>query len=171
MTLISSFRSRRLTKYKPKSTQKLIAFRLRQEWFALPIQALVKVIILDKIYGDPQQTGLSLTTYQNQEILVVDVGYHIFSEPQRQELMQLNQTTEPQYLAIVQNSQQEIVGLPIDSPPVIHQVSESAFKPLPQTYLALGKIKAISSKMVEIENKPSLFLLDPEKLLQNWLNS
>ncbi len=81
MAIFSPLRTRRLAARKAEVTQQLIVFRLQQEWFALPINAVQKVLPMPNVYGDPQATGVSLTIYQDKELLVVDVGRRIFREP------------------------------------------------------------------------------------------
>ncbi|MGK7875484.1 MAG: chemotaxis protein CheW [Xenococcaceae cyanobacterium] len=188
MAIVSPLRSRRFADRQTEATQQLVAFRLRQEWFALPIHTVQKVVPLGKVYGDPQGTGVSLTTYQGKELLVVDVGYRIFGEAPSPDLSftdtfapsQVAETlieddseplyqydiTEERYLLIVESASGELVGLPIDSPPTIRRVPESAFTPLPEAYVAEGNIQCISSTMVQVTDAPPLFLLNPDQLSQ-----
>lgn len=168
---ISSLRSRRLAARQTETTHQLIAFRLRQEWFALPIQAVQRVIPLDKVYGDPNGTGISVTTYQGNEILAIDVGQYIFKGvPEAATIASFesdgeNPSHQP-YLAIIQSNADHLVGLPIDSPPSLRRVPESAFKPLPERYLAKGDIQCVSSLVKSVDSQPPLFLLDCERLIE-----
>jgi chemotaxis signal transduction protein len=162
MTISSSRRSRRLASQKQEKTQQLIAFILGQEWFALPINTVQKVVKLGKVYGDPQGTGVSLTNYQGQELLVVDVAHRIFGMT----TIPLHQdTNKDRFLLIIENQKNEKVGLPIDAPPSIRRVSESAFIPLPDIYLTQGNIHCISSTMIQAKNHDPLFLLDINQLI------
>ncbi len=170
MAIFSPLRSRRFAQRTKQNSKQLIAFRLRQEWFALPIETVVKVVTMGPVYGDPKQTGISLTLYQNQELLVVDVAHRIFKEapssPENNPHQKNQNQEEPRYLLIVQSNGQELVGLPIDSPPMIRRVSTNAFVPLPESYLNLGNIQCVSSTIVETKDEKALFLLDPHKLNQ-----
>ena len=171
MAIYSPLRSRRFAARQTEATQQLIAFRLRQEWFTLPVHAVQKVVQMGKVYGDPQGTGISLTNYQDKELLVVDVGHRIFAEAPNpdlasEEVKKTNDFTQQRFLLIVQSEAGDLVGLPIDSPPAIRRVPESAFTPLPEAYMAQGNIQCISSKMVQLTNQPPLFLLDPNRLVQ-----
>ncbi len=169
-TMRKSFKARRLIKLQPQNSQKLLTFRLREEWFALLIKDVIKVIIADKIYGHSQQKGISLTQYQDQEILVIDVGYAIFSQPKTSQLTDQIKSKDLQYLVIIQNSNQEMVAIPIDSPPTIYQVDDSQFKTLPEQYLNLGKIQSISNKIVQIQDQSPFFLLDPDQIINKYSN-
>jgi chemotaxis signal transduction protein len=155
-------RSRRFNKQKAEATQQIITFSLGQEQFALPIQAVQRVVWLGKVYGDPYQTGVSLTLYQGQELLIIDVGHRIFGR---------RKTANPQrpsqrYLVVVQNAKEELAGLPIDSQPKVQPVPQSSFKPLPQAYVTQGNVRCVSSQMVQLAEDEVFFLLDPEQLTQ-----
>lgn len=183
MAIFSPLRSRRLSLRPTETTQQLIAFRLRQEWFALPIETVLKVVPMGSVYGDPKGTGISLTIYQGCELLVVDVAHRIFGEapsldfairnmlsPTQQE--EYSQRYEPvvvaeqRYLLIVQRSDADLFGLPIDSAPVMRRVSESSFNSLPATFVAQGNIQCVSSLMIPAtDEQPPLFLLDANQLV------
>ncbi|WP_013321247.1 chemotaxis protein CheW [Gloeothece verrucosa] len=171
MALFTSIYPRRKALYQAEAKKTFISFRLRNCWFALPITSVQKVIVLENIDGDPKGTGLGLTRYQNQEILVIDVGYKIFGEAQ-QNLEKIADFAEEEqrYLAILSNPTVNIWGLPIDSPPTIQRVSESAFTDIPDAYLAMGNLQCISSKMIQIPDAPAIFLLETELLCENFLS-
>lgn len=164
MPILSRLRSRRYLA-EQKSTQQLVIFRLRQEWFALPLNVIEKVVILDRIYGDPNQTGVSLTLYNNREIVVVDVGHRIFNGAT--DLSdQNNYTLMTQRYLIIVSTNSELIGLPVDSPPTIRRVTQSAFIPLPQAYVAQGNIRCVSSTAIQLADEPPIFILDHQLLSQ-----
>jgi chemotaxis signal transduction protein len=173
MTIFSTFRSRRMANKKARSVEQMIGFRLDREWFALPILAIHKVIPLNKVYGDPQNTGISVTNYEGQKLLVIDVARQIFNnqvsikQPESSNsLMQDFLTLEQQrYLLILETETNNLIGLPIDSQPTMYRVDNSAFKPLPEVYLAQGNIQCVSSEIIEFPDLPPLFVLDPQKLI------
>ena len=188
MAIFSTSRSRRMNHKKARAIQQMIGFKLDREWFALPILAIYKVIPLGKVYGDPQETGVSLTTYERQEILVIDVAKQIFNR-----VAPVANTTKTgnfveterdfialdrqRYLLILDNlipkttansSPNELsnfIGLPIDSQPTMYRVEATAFKPLPEAYLDRGNIRCVSSEIIEVPHVPPLFVLDAEKLI------
>ena len=187
MAILSPLRFRRLAAQQTEATQHLLAFRLRQEWFALPTKSVLKVLPLGKVYGDPQSTGVSLTVYQDKELLVVDVGRRIFRETLTSEIpgddlslragafaqharsakqSQLQRELQ-RFLLIVQSARGELVGLPIDSLPSLRRVPESAWAPLPQGYISEANIQCVSSLMIQAHgDEPPIFLLDPDQLVQ-----
>ncbi len=162
MTLYSHRLSRRSSGKVSQNTQQMITFLLGEEWFALPIDTIQKVVQLGKMYGDPQRKGVSLTHYQGEELLVIDVARRIFDI----EMLSSSQNTEQtRFLLIIHNKNNEIIGLPIDSPPSILRVSESAFIPLPNIYLTQGNIHCISSILIQVNEQNSFFLLDIPQLM------
>jgi chemotaxis signal transduction protein len=160
MTIYSPLRYRRFTASQTETIHQMVGFRLYQEWFALPINAIQKIIPLGKVYGDPKATGISLTNYEGRELLVVDVGHQIFGNAPSLNLDE----TEQRFLAVLTNLKGESIGLPIDSAPSVLRVPESALTTLPETYIKQGNINCISSRMIQMSDRPPLFLLDPDLL-------
>jgi chemotaxis signal transduction protein len=174
MAIYSPLRSRRLAAQKTEATQRLITFKLRAETFALSLDLVRKVTTLDapgerlgqRLYGDPNQTGVSLTTYQGRELVVIDVGHRIFgkSEPVLSTLPNSATAVElpaaVRYLLILQPEPERLIGLPIDSPPSIQSIQLSAFKPLPDIYRQQSKIHCVSALSIDLPDRPSIFLLD-----------
>jgi chemotaxis signal transduction protein len=160
MAIYSPLRYRRFTASQTETIHQAIEFRLHQEWFALPINAIQKIIPLSKVYGDPKGTGISLTNYEGQELLVIDVSHQIFGNAPSLD----SDATEQRFLAVLANSTGESIGLPIDSAPSVLRVPESALTVLPETYIKQGNINCISSRMIQMSDRPPLFLLDPDLL-------
>jgi chemotaxis signal transduction protein len=179
MAIYSPLRSRRLAAKQVESTQRLLTFELRAQIFALPLDCIHKVIALgapgdrlgQRLYGDPNQTGVSLTTYQGQELVVIDVGQRIFGNsqillPTSPQTAQRAAVATPaaRYLTIVQPEPGRLVGVPIDSPPSIQSIQLSAFKPLPEIYQQHSQIHCISAMSIDLPDRPSIFLLDVSAL-------
>lgn len=170
MAIFSPLRSRRFARNQTEPTIHLIAFSLRQQWFALPILQVVKVVPMGNLHGDPKQFGIAVTVYQDQELLVLDVGHRIFQDTPSASI------GGAAYLLIVQNSTGDLVGIPIDAPPTLRRVPESACKPLPEDYMNYGNIKCVSDIIVEQSVPQSgaksdhraLFLLNAEQLTVNF---
>jgi chemotaxis signal transduction protein len=176
MAIYSPLRSRRLAAQQVEATQRLITFKLGEEMFALPMDGVHKVTKLDRLYGDPGGTGVSLTTYQGRELVVIDVGHRIFGKapqvlpPSPKKGSGMVDPTRSsdlvRYLLILQSApsdgttEQRLVGLPIDSPPTIQSIQASAFQPLPEIYRQSSNIHCVSSFSIDMPDRPSIFLLD-----------
>jgi purine-binding chemotaxis protein CheW len=169
MSSFSSLRSRRFVNRQQTPLQSWVTFVIHSEGFALPIAAVQQVVPLDRIYGDPQRSGLSLTRYRDRELLVVDVGYRIFGNPPALPVIPSSLST--QLLLVVQNARGEIVGVPIESPPSVRHLADSAFVPIPDSYLATGNLHCISAQRITTEANESFFILDAEALLRTevWM--
>ncbi|KAI9131079.1 chemotaxis protein CheW [Acaryochloris sp. CCMEE 5410] len=174
MAIFSSVRSQRGANRNTEATEQLIAFRLREEWFALPVSAVQKVIPLGTLHGDPNHTGIGLTLHQGQEITVVDVGHRIFNEAALSSAAKALEAPSPleadnaqvsqRCLVIVKTGEEGVVGVPIDSQPTIRRAGKSQFAPLPSSYLSRGNIHCVSSMIVDDGGVEPLFLIDPEQL-------
>lgn len=185
MAIFSTLRSQRLATVKTETTEQMITFCLRKEWFALPILAVQKVITLGKIYGDPQNTGVSITAYEEKEIVVVDVAKFIFQDFSSSDIDTFSTKTELErdvstfipsfldweqqhYLVIININEntEELLGLPIKDQPVMRRVTKSNFKALPKAYLNQGNIKCVSKEIIELPEHPPIFLINPQHLAQ-----
>ncbi len=177
MAVFSPLTSRRSSRRLSCATQQLIVFRLRGEGFALPIRTVHKVIPMGNVYGAPRGAKVGLTLYQDQELIVIDIGHRIFREalPEYSSEADLgvgaivpleNTPAVQRYLLIVQNAQGKLAGLPIEEPPFLLRVPESAFAPLTSDYISEGNLRCVSALIKQNNDQPPLFLLKPDQLVQ-----
>ena len=173
MALLTTPRRRRLANTSKQATRQLIAFQLRQEWCALPIDSVEKVILMGTVYGDPNRTGVSVTAYEGRELVVVDVGYRIFGDSQTvhgsaaNDIEHSDRNAAPQtvrFMLIVRDEAGTRVGLPIDSAPAVRRVPDDSIAPLSAAYQSEGSLQCVSSLAVQLEDSPPIFLLATEKL-------
>jgi purine-binding chemotaxis protein CheW len=177
MAVFSPLTSRRSASRKAEASQQVIVFRLRNEGFALPIRAVQKVIPMTNVYGAPLGGGVRLTLYQDQELLVIDVGQRIFGGVRTKDsskstfgesqLLSLDDITVERFLLIIQSSSHKTVGIPLSEPPSLQRVPSSAFTPLTSEYISEGNIRCISALIVPGNDEPPLFLLNPDQLVQS----
>jgi hypothetical protein len=194
MAIYSPLRSRRLAAQQKEATQRLITFKLGTENFALPLDRVLKVTTLDRIYGDPQRIGRKFTTYQGQEVVLVDVEHQIFGKPPQTFLpidlddrsnLDPNNADPIKYLVILQPAsienvtptapkiaqEQQLVGLTIDLPPSIQSMPLSAFLPLPDRYNHLHCVSAVSNAVpVNALLRRRAFQIDGGSLVAKQLN-
>lgn len=177
MAVFSRSTGRRSNRLQDRATQQLIVFRLLDEGFALPIRVVQKVIPIGNIYGAPQGAGVSLTLYQDRELIVIDAEHRIFRNRKNPALDSkvssesaqepLKNTNHNRYLLVIQNSSQKLAGLPINEPPCLLRVPSSAFAPLTSDYISEGNIRCVSALIVQNNEQPPLFLLNPDQLVQS----
>lgn len=171
--------SQRLANRRSEPLQKLIVFRIRQEWFAVLIQFAQKVVPLGLVYG-ASQSGISLTRYQDREIPVIDIERRVFGSSVNLSLPSAlpkaidasvplsppSVTENQRHLMIVEDIQGASVGIPLDSLPMLRRVPKSAFSPVPAIYLTEGYIQCVSAVITVSETEPPFFLLNLDQVLQ-----
>lgn len=167
----------RRTKHKSaEAIHKLIVFKVRQEWFALPILAAQKVVELGEIYGNAQGSSTGLTRYQNQDLPVIDIEQRLFGSPpaphlpSSPEAQTMPQPSPPsnsplRHLLVIQPPLGELLGFPLTHSPQLRRVPESAFAPLPAMYREEGIIHCVNALITPSPTEPSIFLLDLSQLL------
>lgn len=155
--------------------QQVIVFPIEREWFALPIFAVKKVVPKSDTHGDYQTSGAGLTVYEGRELLILDISHQVFgnvpkapeqtpSSPMAQ--LQESEQSDSGYLLIIHSRQGELVGLPVQSSPTVRRFAMSDIVPLPSNYAARVNIQCVSGLIVQPDNQPILFLLNPDQLLQ-----
>lgn len=171
--------SRRGAARRNQATQQLIVFRIRHEWFALPIRFAYKVIPMGQTYGMCRNEGISLTRYQDRDVLVIDIQRRIFFSSPEQYLVsgELDSVSSSrsssltsfnqQHLLLMQTSHGELMGIPLEAPPSLRRVPDSAFAPVPTEYLKQGNIRCISALVVPSKDESPIFLLNPNQLIQS----
>ncbi|BCX12750.1 MAG: hypothetical protein KatS3mg067_1688 [Thermosynechococcus sp.] len=157
-------KSRRRRQSQPVVLEQFLTFSVRQEQFAVPMAQAYRVIPLPPVHGDPYQRGIGLVTYEDREILVIDIGRCLFDAP-----FSASETQKLRFLLILQPGlAQEWLGLPLTDPPVIERISREAIHPIPPNYLHWGSIHNVSSLMVSYQDDqelPPLFIVDIEQVL------
>ncbi len=185
MAILSPLKSRRLRTHKSETTQQVIVFQIQHEWFALPIFAVKKVVPQSDTQGNYNNSGTGLTVYEGKELLVLDISHQVFGNlgnhaspvslplenPRARRSSQwLEQVSESPsasgYLLIIRNRQEELFGLPVVSSPTVRRFAQSEIVPLPSNYAARVNIQCVSGLIVQSDNQPILFLLNPEQLLR-----
>jgi purine-binding chemotaxis protein CheW len=166
MSLLSPLRSKHLRRQNTEvKTRQIVAFQLKQEWFGLPIEAVERVVELGDRYGKSDDSGVSLTIYRGQEMVVVDMGARLFKTPQPTEIFPGGQPAS--LLLVLQTAGDSLMGIPIDTPPVLRRMPESAFSPLPTTYAINGDLQCVGTLAIQAEGQPPIFVIDPDHLLQS----
>ena len=173
-------RSQRIRSRKVEVTHQIIVFRLQQEWFALPVQAVQKVIPLGNVYGAGLDAAIGLTLYHDREISVLNIQQRIFrtvSQPLlpvspdaaprlKPETSQADPSLLGRFLLIVETLTEAAIGFPLDTQPLLRRVPESAFVPLSDTYLTGGQLRCVKCLIVPASDQPPIFLLHLDQLLQ-----
>jgi chemotaxis signal transduction protein len=170
MAIYSPLRSRRLAAQQKEATQRLIIFKLDETTFALELDRVQKVTTLEHTYDDPNGTGVKLTSYQGQELVIIDVAAQIFGNSQP--VIPASQSpNRVEYLLMLQPQQGQSVGLVIDSPPNIQSFTLSAFQPLSDLDRQRNDVNCVSAIWIDqsspesaTDDQKSILLLDVNAL-------
>ncbi len=162
MAIYSPLRLRRSIAQQAEARQRLITFQLQDETFALPLDRVVKVTTLERLYGNTEAICGLLTIYQGREIAAIDVGAKIFGQPP---MVIPDLTTDlVTYLAVLQAEDDRLIGLPIDSRPSIQSIAISTFMPILEPIsLQCVKSRSVRSSAPDKPNdgdRASIYLLD-----------
>ncbi|WP_421656770.1 chemotaxis protein CheW [Leptothermofonsia sp. ETS-13] len=163
-------RPRRSLAHHAEVTQQWLVFCLRQDWFALPIHVVQKVVQVEHLYGTGPDSTTGLVIYQDQEIPVIDLEQRIYRQCRRilsssGELL-FQSSGGRRFLAIATSPQGEPVGFLLNEPPTLRRLAESAFSSLPVTYLNEGSLKCVRAIAVPNSNEPPIFVLNLNQLFQ-----
>jgi chemotaxis signal transduction protein len=151
-----SLRSRRSSAKIKEKVYHFITFSLLENWFAFPIDTVIKVIPLENVYGQFQNQGMGLTTYQDQDIIVVNLATLLGEK-------ETNLSSSFPYLMIVQLPQM-IAGLSLYSPPKVQRVLESNLVPIPDIYLSNQSLNFWQGNMIKLTDHIPILILDSHKL-------
>lgn len=170
---LRTFRSRPI-----EVTRQLIIFSLQDEQFALPLAVVEKVIAVDHLYAHMAGSETALVISQNQDIPVIAIHQRIFgssatrsapipeAEGDRTPSAQTPEQIVARYLLLVYDAYGELIGLPLDNPPTLRRLPESAFKPISATYQTSGSIRCLAGLIVPTPDSRPIFLLNLAQLLQ-----
>lgn len=177
MAIVSPLKSRRLRARKGETMEQFIVFGIQQELFAIPIFSVKKVVPKSETHGDYHTSGTGLTVYEGRELLVLDIRHQVLGNiaqsmdpdttPTPAPLSPAVGETEQDYLLIIRNRQGDLAGLPIESSPAVRRCPKSDIVPLPTNYASRVNIQCVSGLIVQPDNQPILFLLNPDQLLQS----
>ena len=167
MPAISSLRSQRLSELQPDIAQQYVAFRLRLAWFILPIDSIYRVISLEK--------HIPKLTFSGQNVPAIDLGRVLFGQTKvplnsiPQLVVSGAVVVSKPSLIIVRSQTEDLIGLLSNSQPALQRVSQDEIVALPQTYSQRWKVDFISSMTLPSEERPSLFVIDSDRLVATIL--
>ncbi len=175
--------SQRALRTRPvEPTQPILLFTLQGEQFALPLAAVQRVIAVEQFYANRPGSQVVLVMEQGQEIPVIALSSRIFGSghehppsplvdppPAPTHADPLPDAPTPltaRYLLLVSGNQGECVGLPLEHPPILRRIPESAFRPLSPTFQTAGSLHCVVGLLVPSPADPPIFLLNLAQLLQ-----
>jgi chemotaxis signal transduction protein len=152
-------------------TLRLIAFQLRHHWFCLPLVMARRVL---PTAADDAARGLGLTLLHQETVPILDLADRVY-----QPLPLLPGSSRPpdhptpdpatplllQSIVVVDSPQFGALGLLVDGIPCLKRVRQSAFSPVPASYLMIHRLQGINTLVTVNEAEPALFLLEVDALV------
>ena len=137
----------------------LVVFSIGKLNLALQIESVYKITNYEPIYAD----GLGyvgVAHIDDQEITVVNLYQRLFKSQQSDESPANN------CLLIVQNSKEELFGIPVIDTPKLIEVPLSQIRGLPEAYRRADTLEIASHVAVipQAETKLTLFVVDVDQL-------
>ncbi len=160
MALISSFTARRLADRKPPATRQIITFKAGPEWLAISTEMAQKVVPIQTLYKDQESLYLP-TTYENQEVYLLDLTTHLTGEKKQQAL-----DIKKGYLILLETPQKTLTAILLSAAPVLRRITEVAFVPIALIRSIPTNMETISRFAIQVEDEPVIFLLDHNHLTQ-----
>jgi chemotaxis signal transduction protein len=182
MAIVSPLRARRNAKRPVESTQQMITFCLRQQWFALPMAVVKRVSTLHSSANGftSKQLG-TVASEEDTELTKINAEQTIFlkarsifnSQAQAQSQasnLQESNIQEPDRFSIVfQTSNGMFYALTISSAPKMQRISPESIVPFSPTDMSIEPMECISGVVKQTDNLKTLYLLNPEQLCRNTL--
>ncbi|ABB56890.1 chemotaxis protein CheW [Synechococcus elongatus] len=177
---MATYTPRRLQRSRNSSQQSLrqfLIFTIANQQFALPIESVGKVIQMPALYGDPNQRGFGLVSYQGQQVTVIDIEQHLLGVAHSSATAAKTRLESARFLILIKidqgNTNSQLIGLPIEQSPQLQRLSEQTITSLPDSYLRWGDIHAVTSVSVEetegVKQSPT-FILEPAAVLSTLAN-
>jgi len=165
---------------------RLIAFQLRHNWFCLPLAMARRVTAV--MTEDPA-LSLGLTQLQQENVPILDVADRVYQAapllpgssassgsalgPNHLDLRHPDPshsgpdmpTTAVQSILVVDSPRFGLLGLRVDGVPSLKRAQQSAFSPVPATYLIVNRLQGINTLVTLNGAEPPLFLLEVDALL------
>lgn len=157
-------RYRRMPAQEP--SLRLIAFPLRHNWFCLPLTMARRVI---PPAGHAPGLGMGLTQFNQETVPIMDVADRVYQSapllPGHGDPAADIGNQPPQSILVVDSPRFGLLGLLIDDIPSLKRARQSAFSPIPASYLMMNHLQGINTLVTLNDTEPPLFLLDVDALL------
>ncbi|PSR16732.1 hypothetical protein C8255_16290 [filamentous cyanobacterium CCP3] len=157
-------RYRRLPAQEP--SLRLIAFPLRHNWFCLPLAMARRVI---PPASQAPGLGVGLTQLNQETVPIVDVADRIYQSapllPGQGHPTADISKQPPRSILVVDSPRFGLLGLLIDDIPSLKRARQSAFRPIPASYLIMHHLQGINTLVTLNDTEPPLFLLEVDALL------
>ncbi|MGF1517424.1 MAG: hypothetical protein ACFCVB_06420, partial [Nodosilinea sp.] len=144
-----------ITRYRRRPVQEptlqLIAFQLRHHWFCLPLVMARRVL---PTAADDAARGLGLTLLHQETVPILDLADRVYqplpllpgSSPRPDDPTPDDGNSQRlQSIVVVDSSRFGALGLLVDGIPALKRARQSAFRPVPASYLMINRLQGINT--------------------------
>ena len=135
-----------------KATQdaaKAIAFKVLDKWFALPIEAVLRIVPCPPLDA-PIKNCLGLAEWDRQNITVIDLAQKL--QPESSEIAKI-QTTDRSFLILTQTQSAELCGFLTRNSPVLLNIPLASIRAIPASYRQVAELNVVSKMSVITTNE------------------
>jgi chemotaxis signal transduction protein len=181
MAIVSPLRARRNAKRPVESTQQMITFCLRQQWFALPMAVVKRVSTLHSSANGSSKQLETVALEEDTELIKINAEQTIFlkarsifnsqaqARSQSSNLQESNIQEPDRFSIVFQTSNGMFYALTISSAPKMQRISPESIVPFSPTDMSIEPMECISGVVNQTDNLKTLYLLNPEQLCRNTL--
>jgi chemotaxis signal transduction protein len=181
MAIVSPLRARRNAKRPTESTQQMITFCLRQQWFALPMAVVKRVSTLHSFANGSSKQLETVASEEDKKLIKINAEQTIFlkarsifnSQAQARSQasnIQASNIQEPDRFSIVfQIPNGMFYALTISSAPRMQRIPPESIVPFSPTDMSIEPMECISGVVKQPDGLQTIYLLNPEQLCRHTL--
>ncbi|VEP13883.1 putative CheW protein [Hyella patelloides LEGE 07179] len=145
-----------------QNTSKAVAFKVLNYWFALPIEAVLRIIICPPLDA-PLKDCLGLVEWDRQTITVIDLAQKLQDGESEFETAE---TSSHRFLILTQTQSAELCGFLSNSSPILLDIPLENIRSISASYRQVADLSVISKMAIlpQQESEKVLKIL----LLGNW---
>ena len=151
---------------------RVIVFAIREYMFALPIEAVLKIIPCPPL-NSPIKNGIGMVDWEAQTVTVIDLSQNLVSSAVQESGS--DSLCDPCFLILTQTDQDELCGFVIEKSPTLIDIPLNDIRSVPLSYRQVAELSFVSHMAIlsnmESENSFKVFLLGMSQIIANKLNS
>lgn len=137
------------------ATIKVLVFNINNLNLGVRIETVYKVLNATQIYRRGNN-WVGIAHIGDREVTVLDLHQRLFAEDKT------NENPADRYLIVIQNKQNELYGIPVETVPALIDLPVSAIRVLPESFRQADSLGIAShvAVLTEADNSITLFMLD-----------
>ena len=132
-----------------RDATKAIAFKVLDKWFALPIEAVLKIIPCPSLDA-PIKDCLGLAEWDRQTITVIDLAQKLDPKTSKNTETKITDTS---FLILTQTQSAELCGFLTQNSPVLLDIPFDSIRAIPTSYRQVAELDVIDKMSVITTNE------------------